>query len=692
MLRLLLAAVTFLQVADIFTATPPWGSQPAKLLWAPDGRSFLYVLTSQDPRQPLPIRQYDVRNGASRVLIDPARYGRESQTPQNLAWSPNGTQLAFTVRGRLFIRDIATNFERAVASDVSDAAWSPDGDAIAYTRDADLYVAELKPKLHANRLTSDGDPDGILNGDIDWLYREEFNTQHGFAWSPDGDAIAYLRMDERAVTRFPIVDFVRRDNSVTYQRYPLAGEHNPGVSLRSIDLQTKRDRLVYDAASRDEYLPAFGWKPSTHTLIAEVLDRSQKNAQVLAWDGARSVLFQQRDEKWVDAVAMPYWLRGGTSLWVLERDNVSGLYLRGTGGVFKRLTASYRVDSILSVDESSGVAYVAAAYPTRRDRALLAVPLNGGAPTNLTPAPGAHSVVMAPGNAFFVDTHSTLNDPPAVDLVETKSGRMRASLAAENTGLKSRLLPIEMLSVPSPYGNLDAFMIKPAGFNPARKYPVIVYVYGGPEAPTTANAFGNDRGLYHQVLAQHGFIVFSIDGPASQIDNETSVRMLYHNLGPASLLGQKTGIDYLKSLPYVDATRIGIWGWSFGGYETVYALTHSVLFKAGAAGAPVTDWRLYDSAYTERYMGLPTMFAPAYDASSVLNAAQSLTGDLFVAHGTSDDNVHMANTLALLQQTIAADRAHVQFMAFPGQRHGFTALADLQNLYESMLDWWIAHL
>ncbi len=692
MLRLLLAAVTLLQIADIFTATPPWGSQPVKVLWAPDGRSFLYVLSSQEPRQALAIRQYDVRTGASRVLIDPAHYGSEAQTPQNLAWAPDGLQLAFTERGQLFVRDMATNLERPVASGVSDMAWSPQSDAIAYTRDADLYVAQLKPKLHTIRLTADGDPDNVLNGDVDWLYHEEFNTQHGFAWAPDASAIAYVRMDERAVTRFPIVDFLKRDNSVTYQRYPLAGEHNPGVSLHSIDLQTKHDRLIYDAASRDEYLPAIAWKPATHTLLAEILDRGQKSVQVTAWDGTRSVLFAQRDSKWVDAVPLPYWLRGGASLWVLERDNVSGLYFRDVRGAFKRLTGSYKVDSIYSVDEKKRIAYVGAAYPTRRDRALLAVPLDGGSVANLTPAPGAHSVVMAPGNVFFVDTHSTLNDPPGVDLVDTAAGRVLASLAPENAALKSRLLPVEMLSVPSPYGNLDAYMIKPAGFNPAHRYPVIVYVYGGPEAPTTADAFPNTRGLYHQVLAQHGFIVFSIDGPASQIDNEANVRMLYHNLGQASLLGQKIGVDYLKSLPYVDPSRIGIWGWSFGGYETVYALTHSDMFKAGAAGAPVTDWRFYDSAYTERYMGLPSESASAYDASSAVHAAQSLNGDLFVVHGTSDDNVHMANSVALLQQTIAADRARVQFMAYPGQRHGFTALADLQNLYERMLDWWTAHL
>jgi dipeptidyl-peptidase-4 len=273
-----------------------------------------------------------------------------------------------------------------------------------------------------------------------------------------------------------------------------------------------------------------------------------------------------------------------------------------------------------------------------------------------------------------------------------EDGALRAVLAPRSDSLRAQLLPVDMLAVDSNYGKLDAYMIKPPDFDPARKYPVIIYVYGGPEAPTTANVFGNARGLYHQLLARRGFIVFSIDGPGSQIDNDAHVRILYHNLGPGSLLGQEIGVNYLRSLPYVDASRIGIWGWSFGGYEAGYALTHSALFKAAAAGAPVTDWRLYDSIYTERYMGTPQDDARAYDASSVVKAAANLHGDLLVSHGTADDNVHMANSLALLQAFIAAGKTRVDFMAYPRQKHGFSALEDLRRLYGQMLEWWSAHL
>ncbi len=249
-----------------------------------------------------------------------------------------------------------------------------------------------------------------------------------------------------------------------------------------------------------------------------------------------------------------------------------------------------------------------------------------------------------------------------------------------------------MLSVDSPYGKLDAMMMLPPQFDAARKYPAIVYVYGGPATPTTGNGFGGQRELYHQLLARRGFIVFSIDGPASQVDSDAHVQLLYHNFGPGSLLGQEIGARYLQSLPYVDSSRIGIWGWSFGGYETIYALTHSSLFKAGAAVAPVTDWHYYDSIYTERYMGTPQNDPKAYDSSSDVKAAANLHGDLLISHGTSDDNVHMANTIALLQAFIDADKTNVDFYVYPRRTHSIAGLPQRRHLYEHMLLWWTRHL
>lgn len=679
---------------EIFTSVPAWGVQPSRVTWAPDARSFLYVLRTQDAADALPVWQYDVREKRARVLIDPKAYGRNPRTPGDLVWSPDARFLAFTERGALYVRDMATNLDRLVAKDAADPQWSPDASHIAYVHDADLYEATLTPQLRIKRLTTGGKDNTILNGGLDWVYPEELSTEHGFAWSPDGRSIAYMRMDESAVTPFPIVDFLSPDNRLTFERYPLAGERNPGVSLHVIDLATGSDRLVYDAAAHDEYLPFFGWKPGSHVLLAELLDRAQLHLRVLAWNAAGEqpqTLYAQTGNKWIDDVQLPLWTDGGTSLWVLDRGKTWGLFSRSATGTLTRLTPqSFRVFDLAGYDSERHVAYVNAAYPTRRDRSLVAVTLSGNL-VNVTPSPGSHAVALAPGAGAFVDTHSTLNDPPQTDLVSA-SGDVLATLAPMNQVLRSQMLPTQMFGVDSKYGKLDATMLRPSNFDPSERYPVIVYVYGGPDIPVTADGFGYMRGLYHQMLARKGFIVFSLDGPASQVDDSANVRLLYHNFGPGSLLGQRIAVQYLHSLAYVDPARIGIWGWSFGGYETTYALTHTDLFKAGVAGAPVTDWHLYDTIYTERYMGRPQDDPNAYDANSSALRASDLNGRLLIVHGTSDDNVHMANSITFLQNAIAADKTNVNFMAYPRQRHGFSQLADWKAVYTRMLNWWIANL
>jgi dipeptidyl-peptidase-4 len=668
---------------------PPWGRLPSGISWSPNGRSFLYTTPGQDPDEVLPLQRFDVAAHTSSVWATPSTFDSK-RTPRVAGWAPDGTRVAIVASGALYIVDASGANVRLVAKEAGDPRWSPHGDAIAYVHDADLYVATLGTSIASRRLTTGGVEDSILNGEVDWVYGEELDLAHGFAWSSDGTQIAYLRMDERPVTNFPIVDFLLADNRVENQRYPLAGEHNPQVSLRVVDVTSGNDRLVYDATPKDEYIAAFDWIPYSQKLEAEVLDRQQQHLRVDAWENASgppATIYSQNSTTWVDAIPLPNWLPDGRSVWVLATGATARVYLRGADGTLTTLGETAHVFSNLGVDAKAGNAYVRAAYPKRRDSALLVVPLDGSPARVATPGEGSHQISLSPTFDFFVDTADTVNDPPHVDL-RAVDGPESTPIVAASAALKSELLPTEELTIPSSYGPLDAQMLKPPNFDPSKKYPVVVYVYGGPEAPVVADGFGNQRALYHQLLARAGIIVFSVDGPASQVDNEDHVRLLYHNFGPGSLLGQEIGARYLASLPYVDASRIGIWGWSFGGFETTYAMTHSKLFAAGAAVAPVTDWHFYDSIYTERYMGTPQADPTAYEASSVLNSAASLNGPLLIQHGTSDDNVHMANTISLLQQFILANENRVQFFPYPRKVHSINGLSQRRSVYGRMLDFW----
>ncbi|HZV76534.1 MAG TPA: DPP IV N-terminal domain-containing protein [Candidatus Babeliales bacterium] len=674
-----------LSLDTVYAKEPLWGRMIANVTWSPDGRRFLYVRRGQDPSEAVPLLLYDVASRRSRILIAAAALG--PQTPQVLQWSPDATQVALLESGTLYSVTIADSQTRRIAGDVDDAQWSPHGDKLAYAHAADLYVASVGARIVIRRLTRGGIDNDVLHGTLDWVYPEELGIEHAFRWSPDGRQIAYLTMDERRVTNFPIVDFLTIDNAVDHERYPLAGEANPRVTLRAVDLAGGRDRLVYDAARRDEYVAAFDWIARTGALEAEILDRAQQTMRLDVWRDARgdpSGIYYQRSSTWVDVQPLPFWLPDGRSVWLLDRGPTAGIYLRARNGSLSKLTGAYRVFSFDGV-ANNGTAYFTAAYPTRRDNSLLEISLQAPSmPRNLTPAPGWHATTLAPSFDRFTDVYSRLNDPPRSDLVETASLR-NETLVSENAALKSQLLTTAMLEVPSQYGPLDATILQPPGFDPSKRYPVVVLVYGGPDAPTTADRFG---GLYHQLLARAGFIVFSIDGPASQVDDDAHVRLLYHNFGPGSLLGQEIGARYLASLAYVDAARIGIWGWSFGGYETCYALTHSKLFKAGAAVAPVTDWHFYDTIYTERYMGLPAQNAAAYERSSVLDAADRLNGPLLIQHGTADDNVHMANSMALIQRFILARESRVLFYPYPRKTHGIRGLLQQRSVFAHMLDFW----
>jgi len=669
------------------------GVAPTDFVWAPDGSRYAYTVPAEHGAPVLFV--HEMRTGVDRRLVaatSTAR-GSRSRAIAQVAWAPDGRSVAFVDDGALDIEPAAGGTMRTLAHDADDPQWSPDGTRVAYVHDRDLYTIAVATGA-VTRLTRAANTE-ITNGDPDWLYSEELDVAHAFAWAPDGRSIAYLSFDESRVVSYPIENFTDIPlNTVESQHYPLAGATNPRGSLAVVSVDGSGARTLYDGALHDEYPISFAWTPDSTRVVDEILDRPQRHLRLEAFprDGSPSrTLLRESDARFVDDSPAPRFVRGGAAfLWISERAGIAALYRVDTkSGAATRLTGQMPVGAIAAVDEAANRVYVHALYPTRRDSALLAIALDGRDRTvrNLTPERGTHVITMSECGGRFIDVFSSLHSPPRIERRSasgTDATIFRApSLDAYALGTSS------LIEIPSPYGPLDATLVLPNDFDPAKRYPVVVNVYGGPlpvdDGETSANKW---PGLFAHLLAQRGFISLYVDGPASLVDRTSNVLSFSGTMGGVAIRGPLAAADWLARQPYVDVKRIRLYGWSYGGYLTAYTLTHAPgAFASGIAGAPPIDWRLYDTAYTERYLGTPQRNGEAYARAAVLPLVPALRAHLLVLQGSSDDNVHLANSMALLAAAVKAGK-QVDYFVFPGARHGPRGTASQRYLDTKMLDWW----
>ncbi|HEX8806303.1 MAG TPA: DPP IV N-terminal domain-containing protein [Candidatus Aquilonibacter sp.] len=684
-----------LTVDDIVAVHPVTGTPPRSFSWSPDGSHYAYQVAGARENDPPTLFVYDMRTNRETKLI-PAKSearGTRSRAIAEIAWSNDGSHIAFLNAGALHVARADGSDDHVIDREADAPQWSPDGTRIAYVRDNDLYVSAVGAGAKPQRLTFDGSKTRF-NGDPDWLYSEEMNVEEAFHWSPDGASIAYLSFDESPITPFPIQDYlVTPVNTVEEQFYPLAGAKNPRVSLHVVDTRSAASRLLYDGGPKDEYVISFTWTPDSSAVVDEIVDRPQRHLRLESFpraSGAPRVLLSESDAHFVDTVPPPLFARDGRSyFWLSPRAGVQALYrIDYASGRAQRLTGNYAVTSVQRIDERNGVAYVSALYPTRRDESLLAIPLQGGQPRDITPGAGSHLVVMPErsGNSF-IETFSSVSVPTTI-LRRSLDGSSEATLFQTPNLSKYDLATTRLIQIPSRWGPLDALLTVPSDFDSSKKYPVVVTAYGGPLGVTRGTAANAWQGLLPTLLAQHGFLSFSVDGPASNNDRAANPRMFSSSMGLIAMAGQLAGVAWLKNQPFVDAKHLGLFGWSYGGYLTAFTLTHAPdVFASGVAGAPPADWHFYDTAYTERYMGMPQTNAAAYDRTSVLPAADKLKAHLLILQGTSDDNVHLMNSISLLNAFINAGK-HVDYFVYPGARHGPTKISQRRNIDARMLRWW----
>ncbi len=720
-----------LRLEEIFTEAGMTGRMPSQMRWSPDGKRLTYIL-QEDEGERRDLWVVEAATGEKRVLVSyeqltklaPAYEGvldeREKErllrySVAAYVWSPDSKQILFTSAGRLYLYDLATQEAKPLAAakrGVGDPKFSPDGKWVAFVYEHDLWLAPAAGGVE-KRLTLGGS-ELVLHGDLDWVYPEEFAVRTGYQWSPDSQRVAFLELDQQQVPTYPISDLVPVAAKVDFQRYPKAGDPNPRarVGIVGISAAERSGASVGEVQWLDcsaEYVPRFGWIDAGQAWVL-LLDRAQQNAELVAFDvasGRSHTLLTERAPDWINITDdMRFLPTRHEFLWASERTGYNHLYLYGFDGQLKRTVdfqpkteAYWEVTQVEGVDEKTGWVYYTSTERNVLGSDLYRVKLDGGGYELLTEEKGNHSIVLSPTADAYVDTFSALGRVPEIRVRHLTSGRTTVAHQAKSVREYEMVAP-ELVEMRAADGALvRGLLLRPKETPPGRKggkvvprrYPVVMYVYGGPHSPTIRDAWGGSRYLFHQYLVQQGFVVIQVDDRASSVLGHKHEAALNRNYGPTALADHRVAVEWLKKQPFVDPERIALWGWSGGGFSTCFALTHSDLFKVGIAVAPVTDWHLYDSIYTERYMGLPQQEKEAYEKTSCVKAAGNLSGRLLLVHGTADDNVHIQNSEQFIQALIEAGKPY-DLWIYPQKTHSIRGGKAQLHLFRAMTEYLKKHL
>ena len=581
------------------------------------------------------------------------------------------------------------------------AAFSPDGNQVAFVRDNNLFVKDLISGKE-DAITKDGKQNEIINGATDWVYEEEFALSQAFFWSPDGSKIAYLRFDERQVKEYNMQTYGNLYPGLYTFKYPKAGEDNSMVNVFVFDAKLGKSVKMQTGDNKDQYIPRIQWTSKGGELCVTRLNRYQNHLELLLanpFNGEVKTLLEETSETYIDVHDNLKFLQDGKRfIWSSESGGFNHLYLYGMDG--KRINAitsgNFDITEFYGINENTGIVYFQAANPTPMDRGLFTVKLNGKGLKNLLPSNGHQSPEFSSDFSFFILEQSNANAPSDYSLY-SGDGKLIRSLESNKT-LKDKLAeynlsPKTFFNFTTTQGTvLNGWMIKPSNFDATKKYPVFMTVYGGPGHNTVENHWGGSDYLWHQLLAQKGYIVVSVDNRGTGNRGEAFKKSTYKQLGKLETEDQMEAAIYMASQSYVDATRIGIQGWSYGGYMSSLCITKGAdLFKMAIAVAPVTNWRFYDSIYTERFMQTPAENESGYDDNSPINHVGRLKGKYLLIHGTGDDNVHFQNSVEMVTALVKANK---QFDSefYPDKNHGIYGGNTRLHLFTRMTNYILNNL
>ena len=731
-----------LTIERIFAAPDLSGASLRSPQISPDGRYVAYLRGGDRNKDRLDLWAYDVHAKKHTLLVDSAQLvpqervlsaeeeqRRERQRTASLSgileyqFSPDSQSLLVPLGGDLYVYDLRGKGARAVRritqteSFETDARFSPHGRYISFIRDQNLFVFDLTTGKE-RAITRDGA--GLVSfGTAEFIAQEEMSRTTGYWWSPDDKRIAFTRVDESPVAEVDRFEIYADAVKVVKQRYPAAGAKNAVVQLFSASLENADAPPVQVnlGADADIYLARVNWFPDGRSLAVQRQSRDQKTLDLLRADagtGSTSELLTEKSDTWVDLNDELTMLEHSAQfIWASRRSGHTHLYLYDNDGKLVRALTQGDWDvvaegdrAIRGVNERSGRLYFMANAETPLERQLYSVSLSegNGSRKRVTESSGWHATTMSKDAKVFLDTFSTPDQPPSLTL-RAAGGELLAVLVANEVKGDHPYAPFMAEHVATQFGTLKASdgqtihfqLLKPRQMEAGKRYPVIVDVYGGPGVQRVRRAWGgyprSNEGFFRQYLAQHGYVVFTLDNRGSGFRGVQFESALHGHMGSVEVQDQVTGVQYLKTLPFVDPARIGVFGWSYGGYMALMCMTQAPgEFAAGVAGAPVTDWSLYDTHYTERFMSTPQANEAGYKSGNVLTYAANLRGPLLVMHGMADDNVLFAHSTTLFKKLQDLNKPF-EMMTYPGSKHSLLRFASTgPHGYETIVRFFDAHL
>ena len=695
-----------LTVEKIFAHGPLIGKLPEGLAWSPDGQHLTYMdggeLIDLDPGSGKPHVMVSRAKMASLTGAQAneeqrdhrARYGQEAYL-----WSPGGKHILFDANGLLWLYDLRNGtgvqigFTGQVAGD--DPKFSPNGEAVSFIKGHGLAVVHLREEGTPTQIIAPAPNPAMRIGEVDWVYEEELGTRSNYFWSPDSKNVAFLQMNEERVPVYPITDWIPTHAQVKLQRYPQPGDDNPDVRVGIVGADGGRVVWVkLPIKPNQDYIPRFGWL-DRKTLWVETLTRDHKHRDIYFADAATGqahTVLQLTDDKFLDenynvniadgSIVLSDWSDGHNHIYLYSYDAAQPM-ATASAKMERQLTkGEFEVADVYRVDHAHKLVYYASNEGHVLEQQIWQVSFDGDR-KQLSHEAGSHEATFSPISGEFADKYSTRITPPELRLCRAGG---KCEVFWETHALEPYALhPPEQMEVKAKDGStLYATLLLPAGAITPASVPLIVNPYGGPGPQEVANRWA-DALLFDALLAEHGFAVLHADNRGTGMRGRAFAQAAYHNFGPVQFEDQLTVIDAaLAQHPQLDAKRLGWWGWSWGGTFTLYAMTHSGRFRAGVSVAPVTNWRNYDSIYTERYMSLPSEFAEGYKDFSVVNSAAKLHGRLLLVHGTGDDNVHMENSVQFIQKLIEAQIPY-DLQLYPRKTHSIAGPDVRTHLYNRIL-------